>query len=259
LYPTQAYADNNLARNTTLTDRFTLGAKYAIAPGEELLMAGSTARVRQMRLYAWDMELGGERWLFDLSQPARVQTTSVAGMYSKMSEVYSWNIGGGRYRQEGALKPFLTYYAPLQDVEYYDPFSRGVDKDIVYSRFKYALFPDWDIHTGLDYVRLESTDLNTSVQSERMLGKFGVVGKPAEGVTVRAAFMQGVSGSSLDQESLLPTEFAGFNQSFDDPSGTRWRLHWTSALPRVVARVCDQIQCFCATGEQNGLECGVAV
>ncbi|WP_374487555.1 FecR domain-containing protein [Zoogloea sp.] len=222
LYPTQAYADNNLVRNTTLTDRFTLGAKYAIAPGEELLMAGSTARVRQTRVSSFDFELDDGRLLFDFTQPARVQTNSLAALYSKAGGVYSFDFGGVYYRQIGSLKSFLTYYEPTQDVEYYDPYSRNVDKNSVYGRFKYAVIPGWDIHAGLDYVHLESTDLNTSVQSERMLGKFGVVGKPAEGVTVRAAFMQGVSGSSLDQESLLPTEFAGFNQSFDDPSGTRW-------------------------------------
>ncbi|MGL4409546.1 MAG: tetratricopeptide repeat protein, partial [Zoogloea sp.] len=193
LYPTQAYADNNLARNTTLTDRFTLGAKYAIAPGEELLMAGSTARVRTKYLTTVDLDFGGERWLFDFSQPARMQVTSLSVLYSKVSEISLLEIGGARYRQAGVSNQFLTYYEPLQDVEYYDPYSRNVDKDSLFGRFKYGVFPGWDLHLGLDYERLQSSDMNQITQSERWLGKVGVVGRPLNGFMVRAAYTQGVS------------------------------------------------------------------
>ncbi|MBP8134130.1 MAG: hypothetical protein KAY13_07645, partial [Zoogloea sp.] len=82
------------------------------------------------------------------------------------------------------------------------------------------LNPTVTLHGGAEYVRLNDLD---HTQAERVNGKLGIVARLTTGTTLRSAFFQGLSGSKYDRESLAPTQFAGFNQVFDDPTGTRWR------------------------------------
>lgn len=64
---------------------------------------------------------------------------------------------------------------------------------------------------------------------EQFNPKFGVTWNPRQGTTVRAAVFRTLAGSGISEglypgETIEPTQVAGFNQFFDDPSGTRaWR------------------------------------
>ncbi len=54
--------------------------------------------------------------------------------------------------------------------------------------------------------------------------KFGVEWNPMPGTTVRAAAFKTLKRTLVTDQTLEPTQVAGFNQFFDDPNGTSsWR------------------------------------
>jgi hypothetical protein len=54
--------------------------------------------------------------------------------------------------------------------------------------------------------------------------KFGITWEPIPGTTLRAAAFRGVKRTLITDQTLEPTQVAGFNQFFDDVNGTRaWR------------------------------------
>ena len=109
----------------------------------------------------------------------------------------------------------------------YDPFVLYLDSPPSrISRRSLFSYGQWRVgddgvtlHGGAEYLRFE--DLG-SPSVERLNGKIGASFRSTTGTTLRAAIFRGVKGAKYDKESLEPTQFVGFNQSFDDFNGTRW-------------------------------------
>ncbi|QID17502.1 TonB-dependent receptor [Nitrogeniibacter mangrovi] len=59
--------------------------------------------------------------------------------------------------------------------------------------------------------------------TERLMPSVGLAWRDGTGTTLRGAFIQDVSTPSPGNQSLMPTRFAGFDASFDDVPGTRFR------------------------------------
>lgn len=109
------------------------------------------------------------------------------------------------------------------------------------------------LHGGAEYLRFEDRD---SPSAERINGKIGVSFRSMIGTTLRAAVFQGVKGSKYDKESLEPTQFAGFNQSFDDFNGTRWTRSALAIDQRFGSNIHGGLELSQRRLDIPGLGCG---
>jgi outer membrane receptor protein involved in Fe transport len=60
-----------------------------------------------------------------------------------------------------------------------------------------------------------------SVEGTPVNPKFGLMWTPFAGTTVRAAAFRTFRRDLISDQTIEPTEIAGFNQFFDDPAATR--------------------------------------
>jgi hypothetical protein len=73
-------------------------------------------------------------------------------------------------------------------------------------------------------VSIDSTDGSLN-DGEQVNPKFGIAWEPIEGTTLRAAAVRTLTRTLVANQTIEPTQVAGFNQFFDDPEGTdAWRF-----------------------------------
>lgn len=216
-----------------ITDLGRIGIRHELGAGEEFIAEVNTQRIRERekdllsQLLFEHPKYPSFYYDQEIDNHARMQARGLSMLYSKLQHNHAIQIGATAFRLAGSNNgtvdaqeihrnipeipegPYPLQLAPSK-----------VDRDTVFSYGQWRINPAISVHGGAEYVRLD--DLNHT-QAERINGKLGIVARLATGTTLRSAFFQGVSGSKYDRESLAPTQFAGFNQVFDDPTGTRWR------------------------------------
>ncbi|WP_374481545.1 FecR domain-containing protein [Zoogloea sp.] len=204
-----------------ISDLQRIGVRHTFGSGEELIAEANTQRLRERVLDLF--QHGGIDNTVDATLGQRSKTMSA--LYSLQREWGSVSTGTSAFRVSGEQNINLTFAPSAMPSlilgTYALPSTRlQSDRDTVFSYGQWRINPVITLHGGAEYVRLDELG---NTKSERVNGKFGLVARLPNGTTLRTAFMQGVSGSKYDRESLAPTQFAGFNQVFDDTNGTRWR------------------------------------
>lgn len=210
-------------RDAINTDLGRLAWRYTPSASEEVILDAATLHVRE-RTGSLQSLMFPTGDLLDVGVDAdnRVNARRFAGLYSWQGEGKSVMAGASSFRLSGAQTPVITTCCvfgpdPLVDPQ---PANRlRTDRDAVFAYATWRVAAALTLHGGLDYVRLADA---VSAGTERINGKIGAVVDATPSTTLRAAVFQGVKGSKYDRESLEPTQFAGFNQVFDDFDGTRW-------------------------------------
>lgn len=204
-----------------INDLQRIGLRHSFGNGEELIAEANTQRIRERVLDIFQSDGLDNNADVALSQRSK----GMSALYSLQRERGSIAAGASAFRLSGTQDINLSFSlsaVPSMVLGSYTLPTTQLrnDRDTVFSYGQWRLHPAVTLHGGAEYVRLNELD---NTQSERVNGKLGVVTRLASGTSLRAAFIQGTSGSKYDRESLAPTQFAGFNQVFDDPKGTRWR------------------------------------
>ena len=75
---------------------------------------------------------------------------------------------------------------------------------------------------GCDYANLDDDDL---IRKRRFNPKLGLIWNPADSTVVRMAAFRTLRLQIIDNQSIAPTEIAGFNQIYDDFLGTEARRY----------------------------------
>jgi hypothetical protein len=92
----------------------------------------------------------------------------------------------------------------------------------VYSLINYPKNVTWTIGGSGDF--LKSAIGDQTLEREQFNPKFGVAWSPFSGTTLRAAAFRTVARGLVTDQTIEPTQVAGFNQFFDDTEGTKaWR------------------------------------
>ncbi|WP_222862064.1 tetratricopeptide repeat protein, partial [Zoogloea oleivorans] len=206
-----------------ITDLGRIGIRHELGAGEEFIAEVNTRRIREREKDLFQIDPPG----IDIDSDYRLQQRSrgLSMLYSLQQERLGLVAGASAFRLSGTQdNVFMTSLTMdrsiVLDVTTFPTAKRKNDRDTAFSYGQWRINPAIIVHGGAEYVRLNDLD---RTQTERVNGKLGIVARLATGTTLRSAFFQGVSGSKYDRESLAPTQFAGFNQVFDDPTGTRWR------------------------------------
>jgi outer membrane receptor protein involved in Fe transport len=87
----------------------------------------------------------------------------------------------------------------------------------VYSQIKYPKNVTWTIGGSADF-------FEATVDRDQFNPKLGLTWNPFPATTLRAAVFRVLQRTLISNQTLEPTQVAGFNQFFDDPEGTEsWR------------------------------------
>jgi tetratricopeptide (TPR) repeat protein len=206
-------------RQTEERSTYRLGIRHAIAPHSILL--GSL------------MHQQGEFFLrdspddffvrFDQEFP-RLRSTGGELQHLYRSGRFSVTSGIGHVGID-AKQTFIIGFAPPFD--FLDE-TVETDEDIRHSNayvYGYAqAMPGITVTLGASYDAFETDSLNNR-ERDQFNPKFGVTWTPMTGTTLRAAAFRVLTRSLVADQTLEPTQVAGFNQFFDDVGGTDSRRY----------------------------------
>ena len=224
-----------------INDLGRVGLRHELGNGDELLVEANTQRVRFLQkdffqysdaYYGINLDIGSE-----VLESQR--TRGLSALYTRQRDDLALSGGASLARQSGkrdiTVSTALTMDPSMVlDMTRLPTTSSKTDHDTVFGYAQWRLHPALTLHGGADYVRFDDQG---RAHSERVNGKLGLVARPTAGTTLRGAIFQGVSGSKYDAENLAPTQFAGFNQVFDEISGTRWRRAAVAVDQRLAGGV----------------------
>lgn len=94
------------------------------------------------------------------------------------------------------------------------------------SYYGYGYFPllsTVTLTTGLNYSRIDNG--RNDWQVNRGSPKMGLTWQPVASTSFRLAWLEGVTRTLLAEQTIEPTQVAGFNQFYDDAAGTATKLH----------------------------------
>ena len=198
-------------RNTAQTDTYRAGLRHSFSPGSILL--GSIIYQVDNRLshdgnsgYSLDIaepddkSLGGELQYLYRAEKTRV-TTGVGYSDLNQSQVTSFT-----------FCPFPGFCIPLpvQSVD----LSAKHKNAYVYSNISAA--PGVKLTVGASYDSFDTRDTASSESRNQFNPKLGVTWDVRPGTTLRAAAFRAFKRSLITQQTLEPTQVAGFNQFYDD-------------------------------------------
>ena len=92
------------------------------------------------------------------------------------------------------------------------------------TNYSYLYLNNIDKITATLGVSHDSLKIDQLLERNPLSPKFGLVWNPFSSTTIRAAFIRGMNITRTSNQTIEPTQVAGFNQLFDDPNGTvAWR------------------------------------
>jgi len=196
------------------------------APGVErefiVSAAAQDAEERSIDRLAGDIVFPFERADFDLR--TRVDARDIGALYAMRGEDYGLTLGGAAYHQQRRTRPTLglcCLFGPEPLVTPLGPETRSTTRhDSLFAYLDVRPHPRARVHVGVAHDALDAERPLSVAHTSGKLGASLLVG-PA--TTLRVAALEGVKGPKYRDQTLEPTQFAGFNQVFDDLDGTRWR------------------------------------
>ncbi|MEP6998081.1 MAG: TonB-dependent receptor [Betaproteobacteria bacterium] len=209
-------------RNNTETDTGRIGFRYSFSPSSIVLVSlihqNSSATVT-------DDQLGDPVTLLKLGKPERSLTGEV--QYLFRSPQFNFVSGLGYAKVDGHLDTTVDFFIPPPDgpgpFEIQDTTSTNIRH---FNLYAYGYFKPVDkvtLTAGISGDFLNGDSIEISGKHE-VNPKFGVIWNPAPSTTVRAAAFKVLKRTLVTDQTLEPTQIAGFNQFFDDVNGaSSWR------------------------------------
>lgn len=199
-------------RQSTNTDRGRLSMRYAPSIEREFIATAGGQRTRERTVERVVLDD-----VLDVDLNTRMHARDAGVLYAQHGTDFTLVAGGSTYRESGTTTTELRIASDV----FPDPDDR-------YTKEHHRAFGHLDLtptrwltlHLGAAFDSLHATKAASGDRSE---GKGGMSLKLAPATTVRIAQIRGTKGPKYLDATLEPTQFAGFNQLFDDLDGTRWR------------------------------------
>jgi hypothetical protein len=120
---------------------------------------------------------------------------------------------------------FDTSTIPPTPIDVFSALSNGKTHHTNAYLYLYVKYPKKFIFTfggGVDIFDAKNTfGEGTNIEENRFNPKFGILWNPFVSTTVRAAVFSTLKRTLITNQTLEPTQVAGFNQFFDDANGTK--------------------------------------
>ena len=141
------------------------------------------------------------------SPPLNVKSYNVESQYIFHNDQINALAGGGTYLADNISGETNI---PSYDTSQYFGY--------LYSNF--ILFKNLTVTTGLSYDQFKDNQAGASANVSELNPKLGFIWQANKYISFRAAGFKSVKSAIVDNQSLQPTQVAGFNQFFDDFNGT---------------------------------------
>lgn len=186
------------SRTRQRTDSIRFGANYVFSPSSDIVVSPIFQEART------SFDLGDPTFPFVLDQKERSAAIEIQHLYR--SKGFNLTTGAGHYQINRNLQ--------INGSEI--PGSNGSDSNLYgYAQLKWLPY-DATIDLGLSYDRLNDLEVHRS----QINPKLGIIWSPQPTTTLRAAAFRSVKRAYIADQTLEPTQVAGFNQFFDDLDGT---------------------------------------
>ena len=184
------------SRTHDITDTIRLGGRYVFSPNLDFIVSPIFQEARGI------FNLGDPSFPFSFTNKDRSTAVELQSVYR--AEGFHFTVGAGHY--------LIASNFEILGAE--QPNPNGSDTN-VYGYGHVKLLPHLAIDLGLSYERLRALDVRRSQWNP----KFGLIWSPLPATTIRAAAFQVVKRQFVTDQTVEPTEVAGFNQFFDDLNG----------------------------------------
>ncbi len=145
----------------------------------------------------------------------KFRTNSLEAQYLWRSEPVNLTIGGGNYRQHKKVDTSFDFQ---------DSNALNARNFYIYGTIKNRP-STLSIQLGASYEKVDA-ETGITIETQRQLNpKLGIVWNVSPNATVRLASMRTLKRRFLSSQTLEPTQVAGFNQFYDDFSGTDARRY----------------------------------
>jgi tetratricopeptide (TPR) repeat protein len=219
IFPTQKF--------TSESDTVRVGARHAFSPSS-IVLASFIYRNGSFREHHEPFPQPGVLEV-DLNEPKQ---TSVGGelQYLFRSRYLNLTTGGGYFDVSDEVKQLVTFGPPFipgppitpPTIDIRGTTPNDLQHANVYGYSYINALKNVTFTLGLSYDHADSEFLNET--KNQFNPKFGVVWNPFPDTTVRGAAFRVLKRTLITQQTLEPTQVAGFNQFFDDGDLTEsWR------------------------------------
>jgi tetratricopeptide (TPR) repeat protein len=206
--------DSELAglRNTQELNTFRLGGRYGFAPDSIVLASVQYQDAKFTTVY----DEPGIYTALDIPQDA----LGIEAQYLYRSPKFNFRGGVGYFDVSGEINATNRFeFPPPPDgpgtIEDQSTTNTDIKHLNVYGYFDLRLLRDVTITLGASYDSL-SGDVPGGEDKNRFNPKFGFVWNPLPSTTVRGAWFTTLKRTLVTNQTLEPTEIAGFNQFYDD-------------------------------------------
>ncbi|MGH8646635.1 MAG: TonB-dependent receptor domain-containing protein [Gammaproteobacteria bacterium] len=187
---------NRFFRRNLRTDTVRVGAHYAPGPHSDFIVSA---------IYQDEQEDQESRTRDD-----RFDSHGYIAEAQYLFSVPQFNavVGGGHYRLNQEIRPPIGI-PPIGE------FDVPHTNTYVYSHIRYPAQLTWSLGVSLD-----ALDDGLIGEFNRLNPKFGMLWNLTPNTTLRLAAFRTLTRSLLTNQTIEPTQVAGFNQFFDDRAGT---------------------------------------
>jgi len=216
-------------RNRDEGDTYRIGARHSFSPASTLIASfiHQDRNVGAQLSQPVDFTLGIPGVDATISQPKNASGLEVQHLYR--SDRFHLRSGIGYVDVDGTETDDVTLLFPLPS----PPFPPGTVAPVpsqtltpassqhtnAYAYGTLLAAPNLSVILGLSYDSVNSDAPNE--QGDELNPKFGVIWNLTPATTIRAAAFRVVKRTLITDQTLEPTEVAGFNQFFDDANFTR--------------------------------------
>lgn len=218
-------------RTLVRRDEGRLSLRHAPSFDEEWIVSAKVGKVDASKAATSIIPFFPDDLVLTLKEDRDIDFHEVGVHYGRGVGAASWQAGGYAYRADDRGRSAFACCGVGDPLLPDPPVRRTVAHDRVYSSAALDLSRALSAMAGLDYDRYRDSDISTV---ERFSGKLGVRFRPGAGSEVRAAVIQAVKGDYWQDETLQPTVFNGFEQSFDDLNGTTSTRYALAAQRRLA-------------------------
>ena len=224
----EAAAWDERRKHDVTTERGRLSLRHMPTVNQEFIVTAVEQDVEEHSVdrFFWPFPRFNSAIDFEQGVRTDLRTSEIALLYRAQGARFGLVTGAGAYRErrkEVATRRQTDFFAgrPLRSRSIVDPPERATHENN--SAFAYLdLRPArWaTVHVGASHTEFDG---GRATSVTRPNGKAGLTLALTADTTLRVAMFHGAKGPKFRQQTLEPTQFAGFNQLFDDVDGTRWR------------------------------------
>jgi tetratricopeptide (TPR) repeat protein len=206
-------------RNMQKRNTARVGARHTFSPGSVLL---ASFMYQDARVTLTDDQPGFPLTFLSLTGPPQ-KAYGIEAQYLFRSRYVDLVSGGGYFHVDSQLDTTLVLdpdIVPPPDNVIQQTNPTGLKHTNLYAYSHIKLHEQFTLIAGAsaDLLNGEAADVG---KQDQFNPKVGIIWKPAAGTTVRGAAFKAVKRTLITEQTLEPTEVAGFNQFYDELNGTR--------------------------------------